>query len=460
MRRAVTVGMASTGILCAATAAAPRVAAAGVAAPAGCTVVSATTTPTLTQDGWDWSGEPAAGTHLSCSYSTQGLTRSYWVYEPPNAAPGQPLLVVLHGCTQQAQDIAYLSGFDGEAAQKGFSVVYPNQAAFSSSGTSFDGNGSYCWNWFLPQGQNRGAGEPALIAGITTTVTAALRSDASHVFILGVSAGAATADIMAATYPELYAAVGVIAGCEYRGLPCFGSATAVPPQVSGQLAYQASADQAGVSRAHVMPFFVENGDADMVVPVQNALDVVQQWQVTDDEAAHGGTLQNPVPSSFCAHTGPVTPASPVDTSASPPIVNTPYDIFSYSLDGSDCSADPAAALGQLWIVHGEFHAWPGGPNLDTNASAYTQGGSDGNAAGNPEGYARIYSNPGGPNITDAAYRFFMAHPCTLSGGVCAAGVAPAAGVPESPATPLLAFSAAGIACAGGVLRRRVARRDA
>jgi poly(hydroxyalkanoate) depolymerase family esterase len=401
-------------------AAAPRTAAVDVAVPTGCTSVSATTVPTLAQEGWDWAGEPA-GTHLLCSYSAQGLTRTYWIYEPPTAAPGQPLVVVLHGCTQQGQDIAYLTAFDNEAAAKGFSVVYPNQATFTSSGTSFDGNGGYCWNWFLPQDQGRGSGEPALIAGITTTVSGALQADASRVFVIGVSAGAAMADVMAATYPELYAAVGIVAGCEYRGLPCFTQPSAVPPQVSGQLAYQASDDQAGVSRAHVMPFFVENGDADAVVPVANAFEVVQQWQVTDDYAAHGGTSTEPAPSSFCAHRGPVVPSPLVSSSAGAPVVQTPYDVFYYSLDGSDCSADPASALGQLWVVHGEFHAWPGGPALDTSSSAYTQQGSDGNPNGDPEGYARVYSNPGGPDITDAAYQFFMAHPCTLSNGVCAGG---------------------------------------
>ncbi|HUY64192.1 MAG TPA: PHB depolymerase family esterase [Acidimicrobiales bacterium] len=388
--------------------------------PPRCTPVSSTTSPSLAHDGWDWAGEPA-GTHLFCSYSTQGLTRTYWLYEPPSAAAGRPLLVVLHGCSQQAQDIAYLSAFDTEADTEGFDVVYPNQAAFTSTGTSFDGNGGYCWNWFLPQGQERGSGEPALIAGITSTVTAAMQSDTSRVFVLGVSAGAAMADIMAATYPELYASVGIIAGCEYRGLPCFTQPSVLPPQVSGLLAYQASEDRSGASRAHVMPFFVENGDADPVVPVANALEAAQQWLVTDDFAAHGGILGKPVPSSFCAHTGPVVPSSLVDTGADPPVAKTPYDIFYYSLDGSACASDSAAALGQLWIVHGELHAWPGGPNLNTNPSGYTQPGSDGNPSGNPEGYGRIYTNPGGPNITDALYRFFMAHPCTLSGGLCAAG---------------------------------------
>ncbi|HZU80208.1 MAG TPA: PHB depolymerase family esterase [Acidimicrobiales bacterium] len=390
---------------------------AATAGPPGCAAVSSTTSPSLAQDGWDWAGEPA-GTHLFCSYRAQGASRTYWVYEPPTAAPGQPLVVVLHGCSQQGQDIAYLSGFDAEAAAKGFSVVYPNQAGFTTSGTSFDGNGGYCWNWFLPEDQNRGAGEPALIAGITDTVASSLQSDRSRVFTVGVSAGAGMADVVAADYPDVFAAVGIVAGCEYRGLPCFAEPSVVPPQVSGLLAYRASRAASGASRAHVMPFFVENGDADAVVPVANAPEVVEQWQVTDAYAAHLGTVAKTVPAPFCAHRGPVTASSPVDTAASPPVVATPYDVYYFGLGRSKCNASDSS-LGQLWIVHGESHAWPGGPDFDTDPHQYSQPGSDGNPQGNPEGYARVYSNPGGPDITDAMYSFFMAHPCTLREGLCA-----------------------------------------
>ena len=346
-----------------------------------------------------WSNDPA-GTHLLCSYSTQGLTRTYWVYQPTTWTPTDswPLVVVLHGCTEQGPDIAAISRFDAEAEQQHFLVVYPNQAGYTMTGTtSFDGNGSHCWNWFLPQGQARGAGEPALIAGITQTVIAADNVDPHRVDVIGVSAGGATADIMAATYPDLYAAAGILAGCEYQGLPCLGSAAELPPRVSGQLAYQASQ-----GRARSVPFIVENGDTDPAVPVANAVEVTQQWQYTDDYATHRGSLSSPVASSPCAHQT-VVPPSPIDTGQSPPAVENPYDVFYYSADGSACptaTRDPGAALGELWVVHGEFHAWPGGPPL---------------TLGEP------YTNPGGPDFTDAAWQFFAAHPCRIHAGVCAAG---------------------------------------
>jgi poly(hydroxyalkanoate) depolymerase family esterase len=372
----------------------PTTASTGTAAADTCTAVSSAD---LAAHGW--ANEPG-GQHYSCVHADPGLglQRTYWVYVPSGAArdDSMPLFVVLHGCTEQAPDIAYISRFDWEAEQKHFVVAYPEQAAFQSTGTTtFDGNGSRCWNWFLPQGQARGAGEPALIAGITQNVVASHHTDRARTFVIGISAGGATADIMAATYPDLYAAAGVLAGCEYRGLPCLASAAVQPPQLSGQLAYAASG-----AHARVVPFLVENGDADPVVPVGNAFEVVQQMQVTDDYAAHHGVLTNPVPAGPCGATT-VTPSPAGDTTQSPPIVYNPYDVLYYSADGSACPAATAPAkglLGELIVVHGELHAWPGGPQPTTT---------------------EIYTNPGGPNVTDIAYHFFMAHPCHVHAGSCA-----------------------------------------
>ena len=343
---------------------------------------------------------PAAdpGTVFGCSYSQDGLTRTGDVYLPTSWQPGRPapVVVVLHGCTEQAPDIAYISRFDVEAEKHGFIVLYPNQAGYTmTSATAFDGNGSQCWNWFLPQGQQRGAGEPALIAGLTTEVVGQWDADHARTFVIGISAGGAMSDIMAATYPDIYAATAILAGCEYRGLPCLGSPSVVPPQVSGQWAYQASN-----GHARVVPFLVENGDVDPVVPLANAFEIVQQWQATDDYAAHRGTLSSPLPGPPCAQQH-VIPTNPIDNTQSPPAVRNPYDVLYYSTTGAACPtapSSPAASLGELWIVHGEFHAWPGGPPLTT---------------------AEPYTNPGGPDLTDAAYNFFMAHPCRVTRRACA-----------------------------------------
>jgi poly(hydroxyalkanoate) depolymerase family esterase len=382
------------------------------------TATASAATFTCTAGAWPSATAPAPlltepGSVWHCSYTTpaDGLSRTAWLYQPQGWSPATsgPLVVMLHGCTEQGPDIAYLTHFDAEAERYGFRVLYPNQAPYTqpaNTPTTFDGNGSQCWNWFLPQGQQRDTGEPALIAGLTRDAAAQFATDRRRIDVIGVSAGGATADIMAATYPDLYAAAGVVAGCEYRGLPCLGSASAVPPSLSAQLAYQASCPQPATCAARVVPFIVENGDADTVVPVANAFEVVQQLQLYDAFAQAGQTDLATVPSAPCAVHPLVMPAQLVE----PPQVNSAYDVYDYSLDGSPCSVGSDDILGELYIVHGEFHAWPGGAPLyvDPSANQY-----------------EIYTNPGGPDLTDIAYQFFVRHPCKVSHGVCAAAPAPA-----------------------------------
>lgn len=370
------------------------------------------TVPSCTASSWPAGGAPLhePGSVWSCRYTNpaDGLSRTAWLYQPKGWTPAReaPLVVVLHGCTEQGPDIAYLSHFDAEAESHGFRVLYPDQAPFTqTSPTTFDGNGSMCWNWFLPQGQQRGAGEPALIAGLTREATAQFATDAHRVDVIGVSAGGAMADIMAATYPDVYAAVGVLAGCEYRGLPCLGAPAAVPPQVSAQLAYQATCTTGSPCRARVVPFIVENGDVDPVVPVGNAFEVVQQWQLYDAFAQAGRTDVATAASAPCAVQPAVIPSPLVAPQQADP-VNSPYDVYDYSLDGAACSAGSDSVLGELYVVHGELHAWPGGAPLYVNPQ---------------QNQYQVYTNPGGPDITDIAYRFFLQHPCRIARGVCAPG---------------------------------------
>lgn len=387
------------------------------------------------------------GSVFFCRYANPagGLSRTAWLYQPSSwtASTSGPLIVLLHGCTEQGPDIAYLSHFDAEAERLGFRVLYPNQAPFTqpaNTPTGFDGNGSMCWNWFLPQGQQRDAGEPALIAGLTREAAAQFPTDRRRIDVIGVSAGGAMSDIMAATYPDLYASVGILAGCEYRGLPCFGAPSAVPPQVSAQLAYQSSCPSPVSCAARVVPFIVENGDADPVVPAGNAFEAVQQWQLYDGFAREHRVDLAALPSAPCA-VQPLVVPSPL---LAPPQVNSPYDVYDYSLDGSSCSAQSSDLLGQLYVVHGELHAWPGGAPVYVNPA---------------DNQYEIYSNPGGPDLTDIAARFFLQHPCTVSHGVCA----PARGVAASPtvhATPATASLQSGRAPALPALGSAVRRVEA
>ena len=149
--------------------------------------------------------ETGAGEFTSGSHTQASLTRRFKLYAPPgHAGRALPLVVMLHGCTQDPDDFAAGTGMNELAREQGFFVLYPAQ--------SQDANASRCWNWFQHNHQQRGSGEPALLASLTQAVMAQHGIDARRVYIAGLSAGGAMAAIVAAAYPDTFAAVGVHSG--------------------------------------------------------------------------------------------------------------------------------------------------------------------------------------------------------------------------------------------------------
>jgi poly(hydroxyalkanoate) depolymerase family esterase len=151
---------------------------------------------------------PDGASYLARTFACDAGMRPYKVYVPARRGEGQlPLVIMLHGCTQTADDFAVGTGMNALAEEHGFIVVYPEQVMTA--------NHLGCWNWFNPQDQLRDRGEPSIIAGLTRALISEMSIDPERVFVAGLSAGGAMVEVMSATYPDLYAGACVHSGLVY-----------------------------------------------------------------------------------------------------------------------------------------------------------------------------------------------------------------------------------------------------
>ena len=245
-------------------------------------------------------------------------TLDYKLYVPsfrPHANP--PLVVMLHGCTQTADDFAIGTRMNELAERHGFLVAYPEQ--------SRSANTSRCWNWFKIGDQVRDLGEPSLIAAATRCVVAKFRIDPSSVFVAGLSAGGAAAAIMGCTYPDLYAGVGV-----HSGLAC-GAASDVPSAFAAMRGGQRPTG--GIeSRVRTIVF---HGTGDRTVSAKNAERVaLQAGGLSTDQTVESGRAAD----------------------------GTSYTrTIRSDRDGEE--------IGEVWLIDGAGHAWSGGNPAGSYATA-------------------------------------------------------------------------------------------
>ncbi len=293
------------------------------------------------------SSTSAGGQFIDGTYTNAAGGRGYKLYIP-SGYTGQavPLVIMLHGCTQTPADFAAGTGMNVLAEKEMFLVAYPEQAKSA--------NGSKCWNWFQVADQQRSVGEPSLIAGITQQIIGAYNVDISRVYVAGLSSGGAMATIMAATYPDLYAAVGVHSGLAYGAAHDLPSAFAAMNGGAGQHARQL---------ARTIPMIVFHGDRDTTVATANADRTLDQWlQATDDGP---GTMRGSVGGAVVEE-GRVTGGHAYTRS------------IYHDLSGR--------AMVEKWIIHQAGHAWSGG-----------------NSSGS-------YTDPKGPDASTEMVRFFREHP--------------------------------------------------
>lgn len=156
---------------------------------------------------------------LSQTYRGAAGARDYRLFLPPQAVDGlRGLVIMLHGCTQNPDDFALGTAMNVIAAREGLAVAYPGQTPTH--------NANSCWNWFEPSHQQRGAGEPAILAGLAAELAEIHGILAKATFVAGLSAGGAMAAVLGATYPEIFSAIGVHSGLPAGSAQDVGSAFA------------------------------------------------------------------------------------------------------------------------------------------------------------------------------------------------------------------------------------------
>jgi len=207
------------------------------------------------------------------------------IYLPADLAPGAPLVVVLHGCTQSAAVYDHGSGWSRLADRNGFALLFPEQQRAN--------NMNLCFNWYQIEDSARGSGEAESIRAMVTHMIASHQLDPARIYVTGLSAGGAMASVMLATYPEIFAAGAIIAGLPYGCADNLGEALgamSAPGTVDGVLLGDA-VRRASPHRGPWPRISVWHGSADRLVVPANGEAIVRQWRNVHDLPASPSRLE-------------------------------------------------------------------------------------------------------------------------------------------------------------------------
>jgi poly(hydroxyalkanoate) depolymerase family esterase len=258
------------------------------------------------------------GTFTAHTYAGPEGSRGYKLFVPErDGVEPRPLVLMLHGCTQDPDDFARGTRMNTLAAEHGCFVAYPAQPQGS--------NASRCWNWFRAEDQQRGRGEAGLLAGLVNALTAAHEIDLRRIYVAGMSAGGAMAAVLGATHPELFAAIGV-----HSGLP-HGAARDLP---SALAAMKGLAPASAGAVAEIPPTIVFHGDADDTVHPCNGERVASSVR---HEATATAALDGAAQGRRYTRT--------------------------------EFRNAQGAVAAELWLVHGGRHQWSGGDAAGSHTDA-------------------------------------------------------------------------------------------
>lgn len=227
-------------------------------------------------------GAAAHGAMEKRTFRNGAGSRNYYLYVPAalRHVAARPLFVMLHGCTQNAQDFASGTGMNALADKFGFDVIYPEQTR--------ENNDWSCWNWFQPENLRRG-GELSILADMTKAVATELGTDRRLIFVAGLSAGGAMASNLVACYSDVFAGAAIHSGLAFDAAEDQNEATSVMRQGPRRPAEQTATSAYVCSPTRLTPLrvLIFQGDRDYTVNAKNAEAIDEQFMALNDLLDNG-----------------------------------------------------------------------------------------------------------------------------------------------------------------------------